>query len=111
MFIAERTKACHITTSKFPGSRLQTEPAGGEHSQEMSARKNQYIAFHRAHATGNPIRSGANLFRRFSVRATVAEQLPVRSDRMNLRGSNAFVIAVVPLDQIGIDFGCGAEPG
>ena len=111
MFIAERTKACHVQHQKFPGSRLESEPAGSEHSQEMSAGKNQHIAFDGAHATDNTIGSGANLLRRFSVGTTVTEQLPVGSYRMNFRGSNAFIIAVVPLDQIGIDFGCSAEPG
>src|SRR3984893_945494 len=100
MFIAERTKACHVQHQKFPGSRFESEPAGGEHSQEMSARKNQYVAFDGAYPTDDTIGPGANLLRRFSVRATVAEQLPVGSYRMNLRSSNAFIIAVVPLDEI-----------
>ena len=31
--------------------------------------------------------------------------------RMNLHRSETFVIAVVPFDQVAIDFGCGPEAG
>jgi hypothetical protein len=73
MFVAERTKACCVQHQKLSGSRLESEPASGEHSQEMSARKNQDIAFDRAHTTDNTVGPGANLFRRFSIGATITE--------------------------------------
>src|SRR5437667_133193 len=75
----------------------------------MSARKNQHIAFDGAHAIDNAIGTGSNLFGRFSVRAAVTEQLPVRSLRVNLRCAETFVITIVPLDQITIDLSYGAE--
>ena len=87
MLIAERAKACYVQHEKLPGERFEPEPAGGEDSQEMSARKNQHVAFDRAHAADNTIGSRPNLFRRFSVRATVAKQLPAGSLRTNLRDS------------------------
>jgi hypothetical protein len=73
MFIAERAKTSCVQHEKLAGEWFESEPAGGEHSQEMSARKNQHIAFDGAHPTDNTIGSGANLLRRFSVWATVAE--------------------------------------
>ena len=73
MFIAERTEACNVQHEKLTGEWFETEPAGGEHSQEMPTRKNQHIALDRAHSADNTIGPGANLFRRFSVRATVAK--------------------------------------
>jgi len=87
MLIAERAKACYVQHEKLPGERFEREPARGEDSQEMSARKNQHVAFDRAHAADNTIGSRPNLFRRFSVRATVAKQLPAGSLRTNLRDS------------------------
>jgi len=37
MFIAERAKTCCVQHEKLPGAWFETEPAGGEHAQEMSA--------------------------------------------------------------------------
>src|SRR5262249_335634 len=76
---------------------------------EMSAGKDQNVAFDGAHAMDNTISTGANLFRRFSVRAAVSEQIPVGSLCMNLYGADTFVITVIPFDQIGIDFGDAPE--
>jgi hypothetical protein len=73
MLIAERAKACYVQHEKLPSEWFEPEPAGGEHSQEMSARKNQHVAFHRAHAADDAVGSGCNLCRRFSVWATVAK--------------------------------------
>src|SRR5207253_8764849 len=39
----------------------------------------------------------------------VAEQLPFWALVMNLRRSKSFIVAVVPFDQIAIDFGGGRE--
>src|SRR5258708_32105187 len=77
----------------------------------MPARKNQYIAVDGAHAAHNTIRARSNLIRRFSAGTAVAKQLPVGMLRTNHQRSETFELAVVPLDQIGIDFGCGPEAG
>ena len=73
MFIAERAKTCCVQHEKLPGEWFQTEPAGGEHSQEMSARKNQYVAFDRAYPADNAIGTGCNFCRRFAIGAAVAK--------------------------------------
>src|SRR5207244_5805798 len=39
MFIAESAKACYVQHKKFPDEWFETEPASGEHSQEMSLEK------------------------------------------------------------------------
>src|ERR1700751_5791356 len=75
----------------------------------MSARKNQHVAFDGAHAMDNAIRPRADLFRKFSVRAAVTEQIPVGSFCTNLYGADTFVITVIPFDQIAIDFGYRAK--
>src|SRR5437867_10074089 len=102
MFVAESAKACYVQHKKFSSEWFETEPAGGEHAQEMSTRKNQHIAFDRAYPTDNTIGSGTDLLWRFPVGATVAKQLPAGPLRTNLRVSKTFVIAIVPFDQIAI---------
>jgi hypothetical protein len=111
MFVAESAKACYVQHKKFPDEWFETEPAGGEHAQEMSTRKNQHIAFDHAYAIDNTIGSRTNLLRRFPVGATVAKQLPAGTPRTNLRRSKTFVIAIIPFDQIAIVLCYCAESG
>jgi len=48
VFIAERAKA-RSAQQEVPATRcIETEPAGGEHPQEMPTRKNQHVTFDRA---------------------------------------------------------------
>jgi hypothetical protein len=77
----------------------------------MSARKQQHIAMDSAQAAHNAIRPGGYLLRRFTSRATVAEKLPFWTLCADLGPAAAFVFAIVPLDQVTIDFGNGAESG
>ena len=77
----------------------------------MPARKNQDVAFDHAHAIHCLICPGSNLVRRFPARTAVAEQLPLWTHGMNFRRPEAFILAVVPFDQIAIDFGYSAEAG
>src|SRR5215216_528133 len=109
MFVAERAHACYVEHEKPCGSRLEAQPTRSEHTQEMSARKNQYIGVERADTRNNTIGTRANLFRRFSVRATIAKQFPIRSCGVDLCRSQTFVVAVVPFDQITIDFSYGSK--
>src|SRR5271169_973314 len=91
--------------------RVETEPAGGEHPQEMPARKNQHVAFDRAHPAHDAVGPRAYLARRLSSGAAVTEELPVRALRMDLSRAAALVLAVIPFDQVGVDFGRGAKAG
>ena len=43
VFIAQRTEACGAQQEVPAIRRVQTDPAGGEHPQEMPARKNQHV--------------------------------------------------------------------
>jgi hypothetical protein len=52
-----------------------------------------------------------DLVRRFSTRAAVGEEIPIRAFDLDLGGPAAFVVAVVPFEQIAIDFGDSAEAG
>src|SRR5271166_3636794 len=111
MLIAQRAEARSAQQEVPATSRVEAEPAGREHPQEMPARKNQHVAFDRAHPAHDAIGPRAYLARRLSSGAAVTEELPFRALRMDLSRAAALVLAVIPFDQVGVDFGRGAKAG
>src|SRR6516164_1675544 len=91
--------------------RVETEPTSGEHPQEMPARKNQHVAFDRTHPAHDAVGPRANLARRLSSGTAVTEELPVRTLHTGFSRAAAFILAIVPLDQVGIDLGYTAKSG
>jgi len=89
--------------------RFDTDPAGGQHANEVSARKQQHITLGPPHATHYAIRPGGYLRRGFASRTTVPEEVPTRALAKDLGRPPAFIVSVVPLDQVAIDFGSSAE--
>jgi len=77
----------------------------------MSAGKEQNIARHDPCAAYYAIGSGCDLLWRFATRAAVAEQLPVRTFSKNVWCKATFVLTVVPLDEVTVDFSYGLESG
>jgi hypothetical protein len=73
--------------------------------------KKQNIALHGAHAFHHAISPGCDLQGRFSTGAAVAEKLPPRVFRQYVNRQTAFVLAVVPLDQVAIDLSCRSKAG
>ena len=49
MFIAQGTQARRAQQEILAGPRFEPEPAGGEHPQEMPARKQQHVPLDRAY--------------------------------------------------------------
>src|SRR5437867_3671541 len=111
IFVPEYTYAGCVQCEKSPGGGFESKPTGSEHSQKMPARKNQNIASDRANAIHNLICPRGNMVRRFSAGAAVVEQMPFRALRVNFRRAEAFVPAVVPFDQVAVNFGARAEAG
>ena len=111
-FVTERTEA---RRAQFEGPavdrRLEPDPAGGQHPDEMTARKKQHVVLHRAHAAHHAVRARRHLRRRFAAGAAVPEQQPARTLRQDLRGAAPFIFPVVPLHQVGVDFRTIAEAG
>ena len=58
----------------------------------------------------NAIGARADLFRRLAARTAVAKNRPTRPSRANLFRRESFVLAIVPLDQVGLDIGKLAKP-
>src|SRR6476659_8337068 len=88
---------------------LKGVPSRCQHPQEVSARKEQDVSLHFPDATHHTVRPRGDLLRRFASWAAVAEQLPVWTFRVNLRRPETFIFAIVPFDQVVIDFGCLPE--
>src|SRR3954454_12022065 len=76
----------------------------------MAVREQRYVAVCGVGPCDHAIDAGADLFRRFAARTPVAEDQPARPRLMDLRGRDAFVLAVIPLHQVGLDDGVIAEP-
>src|SRR6185503_5450100 len=110
MLVAEDAQPGRAEHEVPARARRQVEPASGEHAQDMSAREEQRVALDRPHPADHTIRARAHLLRRLSARAAVAEELPVRALGPDLGAAPPLVRAVVPLDQVLVDLGRGAEP-
>jgi hypothetical protein len=111
MFITQRTHAGRAQQEVSSGPRLKPHPSGGEHPQEVAARKKEHSRSGGSHPGQYEVSPHAHLVRRFTARATVAEQLPLRSRSKDLVCAETLVLTVVPFDQIAIDFGNCPEPG
>src|SRR5207248_3040375 len=111
VFIAESTQAGGAEEKIFAGQRLKTEPAGGEHSQEMPAGKKQHIAVNRAHSIDHVIGPGSDFGRRLTARTAVAKEHPIRPLLVNFRGTATLILAVVPFEQTAIHFCLSGESG
>jgi hypothetical protein len=75
----------------------------------MSAGKEQNIPREGTDAFHYAIGPGRDLLRRFSAGTTIAEEFPSGAFREYVNGQTAFVLAVVPFDQIAIDLGGGSK--
>src|SRR5689334_10317893 len=77
----------------------------------MAARKEQHVASDGAYALDDDVGTHADLGRCFAAGTAVHEQVPVGSLGTNLGGTESFVLSVVPLEQVRVEFGNGLEAG
>src|SRR5271156_6815022 len=96
MLIAQRAEARRAQQEVPATSRVEAEPAGREHPQEMPARKNQHVAFDRAHSAHDAVGPRSDPGRRLSSGAAGPEQVPVRGPPKEFSGSAALILAIVP---------------
>src|SRR5438552_16335572 len=75
----------------------------------MGARKQQNVAVDGAYAIDDAVGPCAHLVRCLPAGAPVAEQIPIRAFLQDLDSAAAFILAIVPLDQIRIGLGLLAE--
>src|SRR5437016_1049762 len=89
--------------------RFESNPAGGQHPNEVSTREKQHVPSNRSHAAQDILGSRPYLGWRFASGAAVAEQLPVRALRSDLCRAATLICSIVPFNQIAIYFGHGIE--
>jgi hypothetical protein len=77
----------------------------------MAARKEQNISLDGTRASNDAVGPCTNLRWHFTSRATVAKQFPVWPLLEDVFRAAALILAVVPLDQVVIDFGHTREAG
>src|SRR5207245_6639331 len=92
-------------------SRGETKPARREHSETVPAGEERGVAFDGARPAHRPVGPRPDLVGRLPSRAAVAEQLPVRTLAVDVGAGATFIRAVVPFDEIRLDFRHGAETG
>lgn len=77
----------------------------------MPAGKNQNIPGYCAHPAQYTISPSCDLLWRFAAGTAIAEQLPVRPFLQDVNRQAAFVLTVVPFDEIAIDLSHRSEAG
>src|SRR5262249_14348940 len=105
MFITHGTHASRAQEEVPAGSRFEAEPSSCKHPQKMSAGKEQRVPLDGPHSAHHVVGPDTNLFRGFSSRTTIPEQLPVGALGVNFNSAAALVITVIPFQQVTIDLG------
>ena len=72
-------------------------------------REQRDVAVDRARPGYHPVHARTHLFRRLAARASIPEDQPARRHLVDLLGRQSLVLAVVPLDQVGVDDGLVAQ--
>ncbi len=77
----------------------------------MTVGEEEDIAGGGAQFCDDAIGAGTDVGGGFAVGGAVAEDFPAGASLVNLGGGLAFVIAVVPFDEVGVGLGDGSEAG
>src|SRR5262245_63563606 len=105
MFIAHGTHASRAQKEVPAGSRVEAKPSSRKHTQEMPAGKEQHVPLDGPHSAHHVVGPDTNLFRGFSPRAPISEQLPVGALGVNFNRASTLVITVIPFQQVAIYLG------
>src|SRR6202012_6205193 len=79
VFVSKHAEAGRLQDEGGAAPRIKSKPACRQHTQEMPARKDQYVFVDRPNASHDTVRSCADLVRSFTAGTAVAKQLPVRA--------------------------------
>src|SRR5262245_61788378 len=82
--------------------RWESKPPRRKHSKKVSMREQDHIPLHSTDLRNDAIDPASNLFRAFTARAAIGENQPTGACAVDLLGSQSFVLAVIPFDQIAI---------
>src|SRR5579871_931536 len=102
MNISKHAEGARIEREVLAGSGLETEPPCSQGPQEMSMREDQRVAVDGAQPGNHPVRPRRDVAGTFAARAAVAKQPPARPFLANFHTPTSLVVAVVPLEEVGI---------
>src|SRR6516165_3996922 len=102
MFVTHGTHASRAQEEVPARSRFEAEPSSCEHTQKMPAGKEQHVPLDGPHTAHHVVGPDTNVFRGFSSRTTIPEQLPVGALGVNINSAASLVITVIPLQQVAI---------
>ena len=88
----------------------QTDPADAKDAPEVAVRKHGDEAGAGPQAGNEAVGPRGDLGGGFAGGAPVGEDVPARALRMNFIGATAFVVAVIPLGEIGVYVGARGQP-
>ena len=112
VFIAQGAEArCTQHEISAVGSGFDPQPPGRQDPNEMSTGEKQDVALYCAGPVYNSIGASADLPRRFSSGAAVAKQIPAWAFGADLGATASFILAIIPLDEIGVDLCDCAKSG
>src|SRR5215217_1428253 len=86
---------------------VQFKPAGGEGPQRVRVAEDEDVARDGGDARADSVQAGRHLRGRFTAGYRIVPDRPARDGLADLRGRDAFVVAVVPLDEVVVDLGVG----
>jgi hypothetical protein len=77
----------------------------------MCAGEKQHVTCDGAHALYHSVGPRANLGWRFPSGAAITKQLPIRALLMDISRQATFILAIVPFEQVPVDFSHSSEAG
>jgi hypothetical protein len=111
VLVPENANGRRIQAEQLAVFRRKVKPAGSEDTQNVAVSEERRVAFTAQGAIDYIQRARPDLRYSFPVRHAVAKQGPAGPTGPNLFSGSTFVIAVIPLHEVGIDLGLGSEPG
>src|SRR5215212_1008208 len=91
--------------------RFELKPASRQHAEQMPVREQGRVAVEVAQLRNHGVDPGADSLRGLAARTAVAPERPGRAPLADLVCLEPFVLAVVPLDQLGAPLRLVREPG
>src|SRR5215212_5240988 len=79
---------------------VEFEPAGRQRAQRVRVAEDQDVSWYGGYAGVDAVEAGGDLGGSLAVGYRVRPDRPARHGLADLRGGDAFVVPVVPLDQI-----------
>ena len=109
-FVAEDAERSCVERKMLSFEHRRANPSRGQDAPELAMREQRDLPPKSAKASDKSIGALEDLVGRVTVRTTVAKDVPARSSLANVLGALPFVIAIVPLGQVGLDLRRRREP-